>query len=158
MLAKRIIPCLDVTAGRVVKGVNFVNLRDAGDPVELADRYNLQGADELVFLDISASHEGRAILDVGGQKIAAAPQGVPAPGHAVTVVVRPEAIAISSSDTGLTAVVQSRIYLGDKIEYEISFGGQLLNIVRFNPADDEGCLPGTTVSIAIAPADIRLVD
>lgn len=59
MLAKRIIPCLDVTAGRVVKGVNFVNLKDAGDPVELADRYNLQGADELVFLDITASSDDR---------------------------------------------------------------------------------------------------
>jgi cyclase len=59
MLAKRIIPCLDVTAGRVVKGVNFVNLRDAGDPVELAARYNDQGADELVFLDITASSDDR---------------------------------------------------------------------------------------------------
>jgi imidazole glycerol-phosphate synthase subunit HisF len=59
MLAKRIIPCLDVTAGRVVKGVNFVNLRDAGDPVELADRYNQQSADELVFLDITASSDNR---------------------------------------------------------------------------------------------------
>jgi len=59
MLAKRIIPCLDVTAGRVVKGVNFVDLRDAGDPVELAARYNEQGADELVFLDITASSEAR---------------------------------------------------------------------------------------------------
>ena len=62
MLAKRIIPCLDVTGGRVVKGVNFVNLRDAGDPVELADRYNQQGADEVVFLDITASSDGRAIM------------------------------------------------------------------------------------------------
>lgn len=62
MLAKRIIPCLDVTNGRVVKGINFVNLRDAGDPVELADRYNLQGADELVFLDITASSDARAIM------------------------------------------------------------------------------------------------
>ncbi len=62
MLAKRIIPCLDVTAGRVVKGVNFVGLRDAGDPVELAERYNLQGADELVFLDITASSDARDIL------------------------------------------------------------------------------------------------
>ena len=62
MLAKRIIPCLDVTAGRVVKGINFVNLRDAGDPVELADRYNQQGADELVFLDITASSDGRNIM------------------------------------------------------------------------------------------------
>ena len=62
VLAKRIIPCLDVTAGRVVKGVNFVNLRDAGDPVELADRYNQQGADELVFLDITASSDARDIM------------------------------------------------------------------------------------------------
>jgi cyclase len=59
MLAKRIIPCLDVTGGRVVKGVNFVNLRDAGDPVELAERYNAQCADELVFLDITASSDAR---------------------------------------------------------------------------------------------------
>jgi cyclase len=62
MLTKRIIPCLDVDRGRVVKGTNFVGLRDAGDPVEVARRYDAQGADELVFLDISASHEGRAIL------------------------------------------------------------------------------------------------
>jgi cyclase len=65
MLTKRIIPCLDVNQGRVVKGVNFVNLRDAGDPVEVARRYESAGADELVFLDITASHEGRdIILDV----------------------------------------------------------------------------------------------
>ena len=59
MLAKRIIPCLDVTNGRVVKGVNFVELRDAGDPVEIARRYDEQGADEITFLDITASHESR---------------------------------------------------------------------------------------------------
>ena len=58
-LAKRIIPCLDVDAGRVVKGVNFVDIRDAGDPVEIAQRYNQQGADEITFLDITASHEER---------------------------------------------------------------------------------------------------
>ncbi len=62
MLAKRIIPCLDVESGRVVKGVNFVNLRDAGDPVEIAARYEAEGADELVVLDITASHEQRDIL------------------------------------------------------------------------------------------------
>jgi len=62
MLAKRIIPCLDVKEGRVVKGVNFVNLRDAGDPVEQARVYDAQGADELVFLDISATHEGRETM------------------------------------------------------------------------------------------------
>lgn len=62
MLAKRIIPCLDVTAGRVVKGVNFVELRDAGDPVEIARRYDKQGADEITFLDITASSDDRSIL------------------------------------------------------------------------------------------------
>jgi cyclase len=61
-LAKRIIPCLDVTGGRVVKGVNFVELRDAGDPVEIAARYNEQGADELTFLDITASSDGRDLI------------------------------------------------------------------------------------------------
>src|SRR5438094_9224063 len=61
-LTKRIIPCLDVTGGRVVKGVNFLQLRDAGDPVELAERYNAQGADELVFLDITASSDAREIM------------------------------------------------------------------------------------------------
>jgi imidazole glycerol-phosphate synthase subunit HisF len=68
MLAKRIIPCLDINDGRVVKGVNFVNLRDAGDPVEQARLYDEQRADELVFLDISATHEGRKItLDLVGR-------------------------------------------------------------------------------------------
>ena len=62
MLAKRIIPCLDVTGGRVVKGVNFVSLRDAGDPVEIASRYNDQGADELTFLDITATSDGRDLI------------------------------------------------------------------------------------------------
>ncbi len=62
MLTKRIIPCLDVDRGRVVKGVKFLHLRDAGDPVEVARRYEQEGADELVFLDISASHEGRQIM------------------------------------------------------------------------------------------------
>lgn len=62
MLAKRVIPCLDVDQGRVVKGTNFVQLRDAGDPVEVAARYEAEGADELVFLDITASHEGRDIM------------------------------------------------------------------------------------------------
>jgi imidazole glycerol-phosphate synthase subunit HisF len=70
MLTKRIIPCLDVDRGRVVKGTNFLGLRDAGDPVEVARRYDEQGADELVFLDISASHEGRAILLEMVQRVA----------------------------------------------------------------------------------------
>jgi len=62
MLSKRVIPCLDVEGGRVVKGTNFVGLRDAGDPVEVAARYEAEGADELVFLDITASHEGRDVM------------------------------------------------------------------------------------------------
>ena len=71
MLAKRIIPCLDVTDGRVVKGTNFINLKDAGDPVELAKLYNDQGADELVFLDITASSDKRYILRELVEKTAA---------------------------------------------------------------------------------------
>src|SRR5258708_36642283 len=68
MLAKRIIPCLDVKDGRVVKGINFVDLRDAGDPVEQAAVYDREGADELTFLDITASYEGRAtMLDMVGR-------------------------------------------------------------------------------------------
>lgn len=70
MLCKRIIPCLDVDRGRVVKGTNFLNLRDAGNPVEVARRYEEEGADELVFLDISASHEGRAILQTMVEQVA----------------------------------------------------------------------------------------
>ncbi len=70
MLAKRIVPCLDVHSGRVVKGVNFVNLVDAGDPVEVARAYDRAGADELVFLDISATHEGRDILIEQVHKVA----------------------------------------------------------------------------------------
>jgi len=126
MLARRIIPCLDVTAGRVVKGVNFVNLRDAGDPVELADRYNQQGADELVFLDITASSDARAImadvvartarkvfipLTVGGgiRSVADARDILMSGADKVTVntaaVRRPELISELSREFGAQAVV-----------------------------------------------------
>jgi iron(III) transport system ATP-binding protein len=116
------------------------------------------GRANLLHATVESVSPDQTTLDIGGQKIAIRAQGAPAPGDPVSVVVRPEAIAIVSSQTGLTGVVQSRTYLGDKIEYEVTFGGQLLNIVRFNPADDEGVSPGTTVSISIAPADVRLVD
>ncbi|WP_033543431.1 HisA/HisF-related TIM barrel protein, partial [Planococcus sp. CAU13] len=76
MLTKRIIPCLDVKEGRVVKGVSFVSLKDAGDPVELARFYDKQGADELVFLDISASHEGKETM-VEVVKIVASELSIP---------------------------------------------------------------------------------
>ena len=69
-LAKRIIPCLDVDKGRVVKGVQFLDIRDAGDPVEIAKRYNNHGADEITFLDITASHEGRDTMIHTVEKIA----------------------------------------------------------------------------------------
>jgi imidazole glycerol-phosphate synthase subunit HisF len=126
MLAKRIIPCLDVTGGRVVKGVNFVGLRDAGDPVELAERYNLQGADELVFLDITASSDAREImvdlvartarrvfipLTVGGgiRSVADARKIILAGADKVSVntaaVQRPELISELSLEFGAQAVV-----------------------------------------------------
>ena len=69
-LAKRIIPCLDVDAGRVVKGVKFVDIRDAGDPVEIAKRYNQEGADEITFLDITASSDERVVKEVGEEWVA----------------------------------------------------------------------------------------
>lgn len=126
MLAKRIIPCLDVTAGRVVKGVHFVELRDAGDPVELAERYNAQGADELVFLDITASSDAREImadvvaktarrvfipLTVGGgiRSVADARKIILAGADKVSVntaaVHRPELIRELSEEFGAQAVV-----------------------------------------------------
>jgi cyclase len=126
MLTKRIIPCLDVTAGRVVKGVNFVNLKDAGDPVELANRYNQQGADEIVFLDITASSDERNTmvdvvfrtarrvfipLTVGGgiRSIADARKILSAGADKVSVntaaVHRPELIAELSREFGAQAVV-----------------------------------------------------
>ena len=126
MLTRRIIPCLDVTNGRVVKGVNFVNLRDAGDPVELAARYNQQGADELVFLDITASSGERDTmvdvvertarevfipLTVGGgiRAVADARKVLLAGADKVSVntaaVHRPELIAELSQEFGAQAVV-----------------------------------------------------
>jgi len=126
MLAKRIIPCLDVTAGRVVKGVRFVDLRDAGDPVELAERYNAQSADELVFLDITASSDERETmsevvertarkvfipLTVGGgiRSVADARRLLMAGADKVSVntaaVRRPELITELSNEFGAQAVV-----------------------------------------------------
>jgi cyclase len=126
MLSKRIIPCLDVTDGRVVKGINFVDLRDAGDPVELAARYNAQGADELVFLDITASSDARDImvslvartarqvfipLTVGGglRSVADARKIILAGADKVSIntaaVRRPELISELSQEFGAQAVV-----------------------------------------------------
>jgi cyclase len=151
MLAKRIIPCLDVTQGRVVKGVNFVGLRDAGDPVELADRYNLQGADELVFLDITASSDARQImaevvrrtarkvfipLTVGGgiRSVADAREIILAGADKVTVntaaVRRPELIRELSQEFGAQAVVLA-------IDARRS-GGNRWNVYTKGGRQDEG--------------------
>jgi iron(III) transport system ATP-binding protein len=115
------------------------------------------GRANLLRATVRSVADGRATLDVGGEMLVMRAEGVPAPGNPVSVVVRPESIAIDPSNAGPTAVVQTRTYLGDKIEYEVTFGGQTLTIVRFNPGDDEAILPGTTASLDIPAANIRLV-
>jgi cyclase len=96
-LAKRIIPCLDVENGRVVKGVNFVDIRDAGDPVEIAQRYNEQGADEVTFLDITASHEGRDTTVHTVEKIAS--------GINTAAIFEPELVRKASERFGAQCIV-----------------------------------------------------
>jgi iron(III) transport system ATP-binding protein len=115
------------------------------------------GRANLLSATVESVSGDSAILDIGGQKLTVGAKGAPAPGNPVNVIVRPESIAIGTSDTGLTGMVRTRTYLGDKIEYEVAFGGQTLHIVRFNPAEDEEFLPGTTVSISIPVANVRLV-
>jgi iron(III) transport system ATP-binding protein len=115
------------------------------------------GRANLLHATVRSVADGVAILDVGGEMLTIPAGGVPAPGSSVSVVARPESIAIDQSKTGPTAVVQSRTYLGDKIEYEVVFGGQTLTIVRFNPAEDEEVLPGTIVRLHIPAASIRMV-
>jgi cyclase len=107
---KRVIPCLDVSDGRVVKGTNFVDLRDAGDPVELAERYDAEGADELIFLDITATHEKRPFTIGGGIRTVADAQAVlDAGADKVSInsaaVARPELIDELSARFGAQCVV-----------------------------------------------------
>jgi iron(III) transport system ATP-binding protein len=115
------------------------------------------GRANLLRATVESVSDGQATLDIGGERLVMSAEGVAAPGQPVSVVVRPESIAIGTSNSGLAAVVQTRTYLGDKIEYEVTCGGQTLNIVCFNPADDEGFLPGAVVSLGIAEASVRLV-
>ncbi|WP_309123072.1 imidazole glycerol phosphate synthase subunit HisF [Paenibacillus sp.] len=135
MLAKRIIPCLDVKDGRVVKGVNFVNLRDAGDPVELAALYDREGADELVFLDISASHEGRATM-VDVVKQTAGEIGIPfTVGGGISSVDDMKRLLRAGADkTGInTAAVLNPQLITDGAR---KFGSQCIVVAidaRFNP-------------------------
>jgi iron(III) transport system ATP-binding protein len=115
------------------------------------------GRANLLRAIVRSVADGVATLDVGGETLTMPAEGVPALGSAVNVVIRPESIAIEKSDQGPMAVVQTRTYLGDKIEYELSFGGQTFTVVRFNPGEDEAVLPGTAVSLDIPAAAIRLV-
>ena len=115
------------------------------------------GRANLLHAIVESVSRGRATLDVGGQKLTVPAQGAPTLGDPVSAVIRPESIAIVSIDTGLIGVVQSRTYLGDKIEYEVTFGGQMLNIVRFNPVNGEEFLPGDSVSLSIPEANIRMM-
>jgi iron(III) transport system ATP-binding protein len=115
------------------------------------------GRANLLRATVRSVADNVATLDVGGEMLTMLADGVPAAGSAVSVVIRPESIAIAGSGTGLTAVVQSRTWLGDKIEYGVAFGGQTLSIVRFDPGDDEAILPGTVVSLAVPANAVRLV-
>jgi iron(III) transport system ATP-binding protein len=115
------------------------------------------GRANLLHATVKSLAEGLARLDIGGQTFVMLAKGVPAPGVPVSVVVRPESIDIGKSDSGPKAVVQTRTYLGDKIEYEVMIGSQVLNIVRFNPAEEEDFLPGTIVSLRVREMDLRLV-
>src|SRR5258708_2039260 len=171
MLAKRIIPCLDVTAGRVVKGINFVNLRDAGDPVELAERYNEQSADELVFLDITASSDARqTMVDVvartsrkvfipltvgGGIRSVADARGILLAGaEKVSVntaaVRRPELITELSNEYGAQAVVLA-------IDARRRAGGGW-NVYTRGGRDDEGvdAVGGGALGEALGAGEILL--
>jgi iron(III) transport system ATP-binding protein len=115
------------------------------------------GRANLLHATVYSVNTDQVILDIGGQKFPANAKDAPAPGSPVGVVIRPEAIAIETANTGLTGVVQVRTYLGDKIEYEVAFGGQTLHIVRFNPAEEEEFLSGASVFISIPSANVRLV-
>jgi iron(III) transport system ATP-binding protein len=115
------------------------------------------GRANLLHATVRSVAGGLAMLDVGGETLTMTAEGVPAPGSVVNVVVRPESIAIEKSGQGPTAVVQTRTYLGDKIEYEVTLGGQTLTVVRFNSAGDEAVLPRTVISLDIPAAAIRLV-
>ncbi|HEY4611950.1 MAG TPA: imidazole glycerol phosphate synthase subunit HisF [Bacteroidota bacterium] len=119
MLTKRIIPCLDVKDGRTVKGTNFLNLRDAGDPVELAARYSGEGADELVFLDISASHEGRKTLLTMVERVAEAIQIPFTVGGGISTVDDVQRVLEAGADKVSlnTAIVQDPDFLSAATEY-----------------------------------------
>jgi len=148
-LTKRIVPCLDVDAGRVVKGVRFVNLRDAGDPVELAARYDAEGADELVFLDITASHEGRdLILEVASRTAESVFIPLTIGGGVRTVADVSRLLGAGADKVAInTAAVERPMLVKEAAE---EFGSQAIVVAidarrkeRLGGADDRASLPTT---------------
>ena len=115
------------------------------------------GRANLLRARVTQIVEGRVILEVDGESLAVASDAAPAPGSIVKAIIRPESISIVQRPTTMKAVVRSRTYLGDKIEYEVSFGAQKLNIVHFNPTEAGDFYPGQTAYLSIPESNIRLV-
>ena len=178
MALKRVIPCLDVDRGRVVKGTNFVGLRDAGDPVELAERYDAEGADELVFLDITASHEGRGtVVELADQLGARQRRGVdrdlvgPGVEDRLGVGHRPDAAADRERDEDvvgrspgerhdrLAPLVRSGYVEKDQLVGALGVValGQLNRIPRVAQADEVGALDDAT-GVDVEAGDDSLQD
>ncbi len=136
-LAKRIIPCLDIRDGRTVKGVNFVEIRDAGDPVELAQRYSDQGADELVFLDITASHEKRKLLKELVDKVAMAISIPFTVGGGVSEIADADVLLSAGADK---VSVNSAAILNPDIIDELAqqFGSQFVVVAIDAKLEDDG--------------------
>jgi cyclase len=136
-LAKRIIPCLDIRDGRTVKGVNFVEIKDAGDPVELAQRYSDQGADELVFLDITASHEKRKLLKALVDKVAAAISIPFTVGGGVSEIVDADVLLSAGADK---VSVNSAAILNPGIIDQLAqqFGSQFVVVAIDAKLEDDG--------------------
>jgi len=136
-LAKRIIPCLDIRDGRTVKGVNFVEIRDAGDPVELAQRYSDQGADELVFLDITASHEKRKLLKALVDKVAAAISIPFTVGGGVSEIADADVLLSAGADK---VSVNSAAILNPQIidDLALQFGSQFVVVAIDAKLEDDG--------------------
>lgn len=115
------------------------------------------GRANLLRVTVEHVENGRAILDLGGQKLVARLDSTIGVGSAASVIVRPESISMGPPNGGLTGVVRTRTYLGEKIEYEVTLAGQTLHVVRFDPAEDEGFAPGSPVSLIVPEAKLRLL-
>ena len=116
------------------------------------------GRANLLRVTVTHVENGRATLAIGNQTLVACLDAPVSVGSAATVIVRPESISIAPPNGGLTGVVQTRTYLGEKVEYEVALAGQTLHVVRFDPAEDEGFAPGSTVSLIVPEAKLRILD